>query len=636
MAGNLTDSPDAKPETPRGLPLAMLSLMALGVVYGDIGTSPLYAVRECFHGDHAVAVSPDNVLGVLSLVFWSLTIVISLKYLVFILRADNDGEGGILALTALVIPIKKTAGRRGALILTMGLLGASLLYADGMITPAISVLSAVEGLEVATPVLEPYVEPITIAILIGLFFFQSRGTAGIGSVFGPVTLIWFSTLAIIGVTHIFYAPEVLWSINPLSGVGFLLDNGWEGFVILGTVFLVVTGGEALYADLGHFGTRPIRISWYVLVLPALLLNYFGQGAFLLNHPGETSNPFYRMAPGWALYPLVVLATMATVIASQAVITGAFSLTLQAVQLGFSPRVTIKHTSPDQIGQIYIPVVNWTLMIACIALVLGFDSSSNLASAYGVAITITMVITSILFFFLAKDRWNWSLPVALGVSGLFLAIDLAFFGANILKVSHGGWFPLLVAAVAYTLMATWMTGRRLLGKRLRESLMPVELYLAELLSDPPPRVPGIAVFMTGNPIATPPALRHNVVHNKVLHEKVVLMTVLTADVPHVRPSQRSELEEIGAGFYRIALMYGFMDEPHIPRDLERIDHEELDFLGGSVSFFLGRDIVLPTSRPGMAIWREKLFAWMSRNAQQATTYFNLPPEQVVEMGAQVEL
>lgn len=636
MAGDLTNSQETKAPPPGGLPLAVLSLMALGVVYGDIGTSPLYAIRECFHGSHAVEASPANVLGVLSLVFWSLTIVISIKYLVFILRADNDGEGGILALTALVTPVKAAVGRRSFVILTMGLLGASLLYADGMITPAISVLSAVEGLEVATPELGPYVEAITVAILIGLFLFQSRGTAAVGAVFGPITLVWFLTLATLGIMHIFHAPQVLWALNPMHGAGFLLENGWGGFVILGTVFLVVTGGEALYADIGHFGIRPIRISWYALVLPALLLNYLGQGAFLLDHPGDATNPFYRMAPGWALYPLVILATMATVIASQAVITGAFSLTLQAMQLGFSPRLKIKHTSPDQIGQIYIPAVNWTLMVACICLVLGFESSSNLAAAYGVAVTITMVITSILFFFLVKDRWKWSLPVALGVSGLFLVIDLSFFGANIFKVSHGGWFPLLVAVAAYTFMSTWMSGRRLLGQRMRERLLSVELYLADLLSDPPHRVPGIAIFMTGNPIGTPPALRHNVTHNKVLHEKVVLLTVITADAPHVRRSQRTEIEEIGEGFFRISLIYGFMDEPNVPRELKTIRHEQLDFSNGDISYFLGREILLATKRPGMARWRENLFAWMSRNAQQATTFYHLPPEQVVEVGAQVEL
>lgn len=621
---------------PRGWPLAVLSLTAMGVVYGDIGTSPLYAIRECFYGAHAVAVSEVNVLGVLSLIFWSLTIVISIKYLIFILRADNDGEGGILALAALVTHVKSAVKGRAWVILTMGLLGAALLYADGMITPAISVLSAIEGLEVATPVLTPYVVPITIAILVALFYIQSRGTARVGAVFGPITVVWFLTLAALGLVHIFDAPHVLWALNPWDAIRFFLDNGWEGFVILGTVFLVVTGGEALYADIGHFGTRPIRVSWYGFVLPALLLNYFGQGAFLLSHPQMVSNPFYRMAPSWALIPLVVLATLATVIASQAVITGAFSLTLQAIQLGLSPRMRIDHTSSQQIGQIYIPAVNWALMVCCIGLVLGFESSSNLAAAYGVAITITMVITTLLFFFLVTDRWKWSLPTALGATAVFLVIDTSFFGANILKIAHGGWFPLLVAGVVYTLMSTWMTGRRLLGQRLREALIPVDLYLAELLADLPPRVPGVAVFMTGNPVGTPPALRHNVAHNHVLHEKVVLLTCETADVPHVRRRQRADIEEIGIGFYRIVLSAGFMDEPNIPRELMTIQHPDLDFANNDVSYFLGRETVLSTSRPGMAQWRERLFAWMSRNSQSATAYYRLPPEQVIEVGVQVEL
>lgn len=614
----------------------MLSLMALGVVYGDIGTSPLYAIRECFHGEHAVEVSKPNIEGVLSLVFWSSTIIISLKYLVFILKADNDGEGGILALTALVTPVKEAVRGRSVVILTMGLLGAALLYADGMITPAISVLSAVEGLEVATPVLHPYIIPITIAILIGLFLFQSRGTAGVGVVFGPITLVWFFTLAIVGIINIFQAPEILWSINPLHGGRFLIGNGWHGFVILGTVFLVVTGGEALYADIGHFGILPIRVTWYFLVFPALLLNYFGQGAFLLVHPELASNPFYRMVPEWALYPLVGLAMMATVIASQAVITGAYSLTLQAVQLGFSPRLTIKHTSPEQIGQIYIPAVNWALMVSCIGLVVGFGTSSNLAAAYGVAVTITMVITSILFFFLIRDRWKWSLPLAVGLSAVFLAIDLSFFGANILKIHDGGWFPLLVAASVYTLMSTWMSGRRLLGQRLRERVVPIELYLAELMSEMPQRVPGIAVFMTSDPSGTPPAMRHNVTHNKILHETVILLTVNTLDVPHVRKSKRSELEEIGQGFWRVTLSYGFMDEPDVPRELQTVKTGELDFMIGSISYFLGRENLIATSRPGMAQWRESLFAWMSRNAQRATDFYQLPPDQVFEVGVQVEL
>ena len=636
MSQELNTAQESKAASPRGWPLAVLSLAALGVVYGDIGTSPLYALRECFHGEHAVEVSAINILGVLSLIFWSLTIVISIKYLIFILQADNDGEGGILALAALITPVKSVADRRGWIILTMGLLGASLLYADGMITPAISVLSAVEGLEIATPVLTPYVEPITVAILVGLFLIQSRGTTRVGAIFGPFTLLWLVTIATMGAVHILDAPQVLWALNPWCGIQFFLHNGWYGFVILGTVFLVVTGGEALYADIGHFGTRPIRISWYVLVLPALLLNYFGQGAFLLSHPAAASHPFYHMAPGWALYPLVFLAMAATIIASQAVITGAYSLTLQAIQLGLCPRLKIEQKSPEQIGQIYIPAINWLLMVACIALVLGFESSSNLAAAYGVAITVTMVITTVLFFFLIKDRWQWALPVAVVLTVLFLVIDLSFLGANMLKITHGGWFPLLVAAAAYTLMSTWMAGRRLLGQRLKERWIPVELFLAELLSDPPQRVPGIAVFLTGNPVGTPPALRHNVLHNKVLHEKVVLLTVETADVPHMRHRKRVEIEEIGEGFFRVMLTYGFMDEPNVPRELKLIQHDHLDFVGGDISYFVGREMLLATEKPGLALWRERLFAWMSRNTQQATNFFHLPPEQVIEVGVQVEL
>lgn len=615
---------------------AILSLIALGVVYGDIGTSPLYALRECFHEQHSLDVSAANILGLLSLVFWALILIISVKYLIFILRADNDGEGGILALASLVTSFKKPEGKGSGLIVAMGLLGAALLYADGMITPSISVLSAVEGIEVATPTLKPYVQAITIAILVGLFLFQSRGTAGVGLIFGPIMLVWFITLSGLGIAQIVQAPEVLWALNPTHAAHFLLGNGFGGFLALGTVFLVVTGGEALYADIGHFGTRPIRLGWYSLVLPALLLNYFGQGALLLDEPANVVNPFYRMAPSWALYPLVVLATAATVIASQAVITGAFSLTLQAMQFGLCPRLTIRHTSHEQAGQVYLPAVNWVLMLACIGLVLGFRTSSNLAAAYGVAITITMVITSILFFFLVRKRWNWSLPLALIVSGLFLVVDLSFLGANLPKVTHGGWFPLIVAGGTYLLMSTWMAGRRLLEVRMNENSVPIELFLADLMNDSPIRVPGMAIFLTGNPLGTPPALRHNVTHNKVLHETVVLLTVVTADVPHVRVAHRSEIEEIGEGVYRLCLTYGFMDTPNIPLALLTIHDERLDFARLDISYFVGREDLLATKRPGIAIWREQLFAWMTRNSQRATDYFHLPPDQVVEVGGQIEL
>lgn len=620
---------------PRGWQFSLLSLTVLGVVYGDIGTSPLYSVRECFHGQHAIAVLPVNVLGVLSSICWALVLVISVKYLVFILRADNRGEGGILALAALVTPVRAATARRG-IVPALGLFGAALLYADGMITPAISVLGAVEGLTIAVPSLtQPMIEGITVAVLLGLFLLQSRGTAGVGTVFGPVILVWFFTIAVIGVWWIAKEPAVFRAINPLYAVDFFRLNGWHAFMILGGVFLVVTGGEALYADMGHFGAPPIRAAWFAVVLPALLLNYFGQGAFLLINPMRADQPFFHMAPEWALLPLVALATFAAVIASQAIITGSFSLTLQAIQLGYCPRLTIEHTSSDQKGQIFVPAVNWLLMLACIGLVLGFDTSSNLAAAYGVAITITMVITTVLFFVLVKDRWKWSLPVAIGVSGVFLIIDLSFFGANALKLAHGGWFPLVVASAAYLLMATWRKGRRLVTERLRRRLIPLELYIAELLSKPPARVPGVAVFMASNPVGTPLALRHNVIHNKVLHQTVVVVTVETAEVPHIFPPGRATVEEIGEGFWRVMVTYGFMDQPDIPLALAGVRHPGLE-LTRDISYFLGRETVLASNTPGMALWRERLFVWMSRNAQTATHFFRLPPEQVIEVGVQVEV
>ena len=619
--------------------LALLALGALGVVYGDIGTSPLYAMRECFHGPHQIAVTPLNVLGVLSLIVWSLIIVVTVKYLVFILRADNRGEGGILALTALVTPVKATTRKRRKAVITLGLFGASLLYADGMITPSISVLSAVEGINVATPRLERFVLPLTIVILIVLFAVQSRGTARIGRIFGPVIFTWFITMAALGILHIVQHPDVLRAISPHYAMEFFPENGWRGFIILGSVFLVVTGGEALYADIGHFGVRPIRVSWMFLVLPALLLNYFGQGAFLIANaanPAAHANPFYRMAPDWALYPLVGLAAMAAVIASQALITGAFSLTLQAVQLGYAPRVTIRHTSARQFGQIYIPAVNWGLMIACVLLVIGFKNSSNLAAAYGVAITITMLITTLLFFVFVREKWNWGLLRAGAVCGTFFIIEGAFFAANVTKIPDGGWFPLVVAAVAFTVMSTWREGRRILGQRMRERFLSLELFLAQLLLDKLTRVPGIAVFMSGNPLGTPPALRHNVTHNHILHETVVILSIETAEIPHVPPAEQIAVEQIGEGFWRIMLNYGFMDEPDVPQALSRVREPGLDLAGSDVSYFLGRETILASEHPGMSLWRERLFTWLSRNSQPATHYFNLPPERVVEVGVQVEI
>jgi KUP system potassium uptake protein len=634
------EKPASETAPPTGLGdrhLLIWSLAALGVVYGDIGTSPLYSVRECFHGPHAIPIDPLNILGVLSLILWALVLIISVKYLVFILRADNRGEGGILALAALITPVKASARERPGTVLILGLFGAALLYADGMITPAISVLSAVEGLDVAAPHLfEPYIEPITIVILVALFFFQSRGTRGVGTVFGPVILLWLLTMAILGLWNVAQGPGVLRAINPFYALEFFGKNGWHAFLTLGTVFLAVTGGEALYADVGHFGKRPIRLAWFSVVLPSLLLNYFGQGAYLLREPTRATHPLYGMAPEWAIYPLVALGTAAAVIASQAVITGAYSLTLQSIQLGYSPRLTIRHTSAHQIGQIYIPAVNWTLMLACISLVLGFHSSSNLAAAYGVAITMTMVITTLLFYVLVRRHWRWSRLLALTVSGSFLAIDLAFFGANITKIAFGGWFPLVIAGAVFMLMSTWREGRQLLASRLRHRQIPLELFLANLLSDLPMRVPGTAVFMSGNPIGTPPALRHNVVHNKVLHETVVILSVETVETPHLDSQERISIEEVGEGFWRILIKYGFMEEPDVPRALATVTKPELNFAPDAVSYFLGRETLVATGKPGMAVWRERLFVWMSRNAQSATDFFNLPPDRVVEVGVRVEI
>lgn len=624
------------PAAPQGKYLALLSLTALGIVYGDIGTSPLYAVRESFLPSHGIDVSRGNVFGVLSLIFWSLILVISIKYLVFILRADNRGEGGILALASLATPmgIRHHGGR--AWVIMLGLFGTALLYGDGMITPAISVLSAVEGLEVATPFFQPYIIPITIAILVGLFVSQHHGTGSVGRVFGPITLLWFLTISALGINQLIREPSVLAAINPAHGVAFFLANGWRGLVVLGSVFLVVTGGEALYADMGHFGKRPIRVAWFLIVLPALLLNYFGQGALLLHTPAAVENPFYRMVPPWALYPVVGIATAATVIASQALISGAFSLTMQAVQLGFLPRVAIDHTSAREAGQIYIPGVNWTLMLACIGLVLGFRSSSNIAAAYGVAVTTTMVITALLFFVVARERWKWSLPVVITLTGLFLIVDLAFWVANIIKIPHGGWFPLVVGAIIFGLMATWKRGRRLLADRLAGGLLPMELFLRDMKARPPTRVPGTAVFLYGNPEATPPALLHNLKHNRVLHERVVFLVVETAQAPHVPLEERATVDDLGQSFYRITLLYGFMEEPNVPEALQALHAAGLAFPRLETTYFLGRETLLTSPKPGMAPWRARLFAVMHRNARTASSFFCLPPNRVVELGAQIEL
>ena len=618
------------------LHLLTLALSALGVVYGDIGTSPLYAMRECFHGPYAVPPTPPNILGVLSLIVWSLVLIISIKYLVFVTRADNDGEGGILALTALIRPVPGNLGGRRRFLVMLGLFGAALFYGDGMITPAISVLSAVEGLRVATPFFIPYILPLTILILIGLFLFQQQGTARVGALFGPVTLLWFLVLALLGLSQIVRTPDVIAAINPFYAVRFFGENGGQGFMVLGAVFLVVTGGEALYADMGHFGPHPIRLAWFGLVLPALLLNYFGQGALLLHHPDAAEALFYRLAPSWGLYPLVVLATLATVIASQAVISGAFSLTRQAMQLGYSPRVRIRHTSARESGQIYIPGTNWALMLACIGLVVGFRSSSNLAAAYGIAVTATMGITSILLYSVARERWGWSRLTAGLLIALFLVADLGFFGANSLKILHGGWFPLVIAGAVYTLMATWWQGRRILAQRLQAEVLPLERFLQEVREHQPLRVPGTAVFMYGHSTGTPPALRLNLKHNKVLHERIVILTVVTEEIARVPARERIAFTPLGEELYRVVAHYGFMERSDIPAIFNQAKLHGLQLEPEDITYFLGRETLLATKKPGMAVWRESLFALMTRNAQSAMTFFRIPPDQVVEMGSQVEL
>jgi KUP system potassium uptake protein len=621
----------------RGGYLATLALAALGVVYGDIGTSPLYALREAFYGTHGIAVSPGNVLGVLSLMFWSLVLVVTIKYHIVIIRADNKGEGGVLALMALVNGSRLARGlspRRVMIIL--GIFGSALLYADGALTPAISVMSAVEGLEIATPALGAWVIPVTLVILIGLFLLQSRGTARIGAMFGPVMLVWFATIGVLGLSEILRQPGVLAAVSPHHAVRFFAEDVRRGFLVLGAVFLVVTGGEALYADLGHFGHRAIQIAWFGIALPGLLLNYFGQGALLLSDPTAAENPFYHLAPAWALYPLIALATAAAIIASQAVISGAFSLTRQAVQLGYSPRLQIEHTSSREIGQIYVPAVNWGLMLLTCALVLGFRTSSNIAGAYGVALSTLMLITTLMFYVMSREVWRWSLARAAIVSGLFLCVDLLFFGANMLKIRYGGWVPLVIAAAIFLLMTTWKRGREILAKRMLEKTVPLKMLLADLAAEPPIRVPGTAVFMYGTADHTPPALVHNLAHNKVLHEKVVFLTVVTEDVPHVEPRERVTIRHIGKGFHTVVARYGFMDDPDIDDVLGACRTKTLEIRMEGTTFFLGRETLVASDRPGMAQWREQLFAFMSRNALRATAFFRIPANQVFEVGTQVEL
>ncbi len=622
--------------------LLKLSVGALGVVYGDIGTSPLYAMKECFKPEHGIDPNLENVLGILSLVFLALVLVVVVKYLTFIMRADNRGEGGILALFALVNPkVAKKEGERGRrrtlILLMLGLFGAALLYGDGMITPAITVLGAVEGLGVATDSLARWVVPITVGIIVGLFAIQRRGTAGIGAIFGPAMLLWFVAITAVAIPAIIAEPRVLGAFNPIHAVRFMVTHGKAGFLMLGAVVLVITGGEALYADMGHFGRKPIRLAWYTIVMPALLCNYLGQGALLLQKGADVvANPFYGLCEGPFLYPMVAIATVAAVIASQALISGAFSLTQQAVQLGYWPRVRIVHTSGEAAGQIYIPEINWALMIACVALVIGFKKSDDLAAAYGIAVTGTMSITSILFYVVVRNKWGWH-PVAAGaVLALFLSIDVAFFAANIDKIESGGWVPLVIAGGVFTIMTTWRRGRAELGRHMAAGMLPVELFMADLDISRPTRVSGTAVFMTSTMGGIPPVLLHHFKHNKVLHQQVVLLSVVTEDVPVVPANERVEVEKLAHGFWRVIAHYGFMQSPSIMKALRRAQRSGLLVDPDTTSFYLGRETLLTTGKSGMARWRKALFAFLSRNARTATSFFGLPPNRVVEMGAQIEL
>ncbi len=612
--------------------LALLSLSALGVVYGDIGTSPLYALRVCFHGDHALEPNPANVLGVLSLIFWSLILVISIKYLLLILRADNHGEGGILALMALVLPDK---GRSRAAILVMGLFGAALLYGDGTITPAISVLSAIEGLKIATPVFDPYIVPITLIILLLLFTFQSKGSGNVGLLFGPIMMVWFLVIGITGIFSIASDPAIFAAVSPAYAIGFFPRHGPESFVILGAVFLVVTGGEALYADIGHFGRTPIRLSWFVIVLPCLMLNYFGQGALLLLDPSYNVSPFYHMVPSIGLYPMVVLATAATIIASQAIISGAFSLTFQALQLGYLPRLEVRHTSEKEQGQVYLPKINWLLFIATAGVVLGFQSSSHLAGAYGVAVSTTMVITSLLGYVAMTRVWQWRWGVALLVTALLLVIDLTFFSANMLKIIDGGWYPLLLAALIFLLMSTWMRGQEAISRGISDYVQPLKSFLQDFDLRTVRRVSGTAIFLTRNPLSSPPAFVHNLKHNKVVHKQVFFLSIGFKNIPYVRVEDRVMLEKLPKGFHRVLVRYGFMDRADVQAVLRILRNRGFDIPADDTTFFLGREtLVVPGARGFLRRWRHGLYALMARNSERATRYFNLPADRVFEVGEQI--
>ena len=640
-------------EHPRGKRLAILSLTALGIVYGDIGTSPLYAFKEGFNGAHAYRATDANIYGVLSLITWALILIVTVKYLVFIMRADNRGEGGMMSLLALVLQQERREEDRGkrAALIVLALFGTALLFGDGMITPAVSVLSAVEGLEIATPAFENYVLLITLAILIGLFSVQRFGTARVGVLFGPITLVWFVTIGVLGLIEVFKEPEILAALSPHHAAMFFVHNGAKGFFVLGAVVLAVTGAEALYADMGHFGKRPIRVAWFAVALPCLLLNYYGQGGLLLRDPTAAENPFYRLAPEWFLYPLVGIATLATIVASQAMISGGYSLAQQCVQLGFSPRLTIIHTSYKQAGQIYIPEVSKGIMIGCVMLVLYFQSSEHLTAAYGIAVTGAFAITTIMYAVIARGKWRWPVRAVAAFVAVFLLGDLALFAANALKITSGGWVTIAIALFVFVIMNTWKTGRTMLNSILQAGSLPMDLFLDDVARKKPHRVPGTAVFMTSSAEGVPVVLLHHLKHNKVLHEQVVLMSIKTEEVPEIPSEERLTLEKLSHGFYRVAVRYGFMETPDVPEILYRLRQAGLKARQNETTFYLGRERVLLTDRKrgprtgtrtapedmdmDMARWRKKLFVFLQRNARSATEFFGIPPNRVVELGAQVE-
>ncbi len=605
------------------------------MVYGDIGTSVLYAVKEVFGSGH-VPFTPENIYGILSIFFWTLTVIVSIKYVVLVLRADNNGEGGLVAMLALASQSVKDKPQLRRVLLMVGIFGTCLFYGDGVITPAISVLSAVEGLEVISPAFKKYVIPITLVILFGLFAVQKRGTTGIGKFFGPITVVWFICIAVLGISHIITHPAILWAISPHYAVGFIWNNPGTTFIILGAVVLCVTGGEALYADMGHFGKKPIRVAWFTVVMPCLTLNYFGQGALLLTNPAAVKNPFFMMAPDWALVPLVGLATMATVIASQALISGAFSVTKQVIQLGYLPRLEVQHTSVKETGQIYLPFVNWSLFAAIVMAVVMFKSSSNLAAAYGIAVCTDMLITTILTFYVIRYSWNYPLALCLAATSFFFVVDFAFWASNLMKLFDGGWFPLLIGGAVFTLMITWNDGRRLLNAKLRDDAIDLPSFLEAVFVSPPVRVEGTAVFLTAEPGTVPNALLHNLKHNKVLHANNLFVTVRNHEVPWIGMDKRIEVESLGHDCWQVVIHYGFKNDPDVPKALQTIKGRGCELDDMTTSYFLSRDTIVPTIGSGMAQWREKLFAQMHRNASAAADFLKLPNNSVVELGSKIEI